>query len=83
MDACHLHIDAKLAGFDFTLESGGGGAGAGEDCGAVAVFVGVDHGDGLVEGWDFEADEDWAEDFLAVAGHMRLDAGDDGWADLD
>ena len=36
------HVDSDLAGFDVALEAAGGGAGSGEDCGAVAVFVGVD-----------------------------------------
>lgn len=79
----YLHVDTELAGFELALEAGGGGAGGGEDCGAVAVFVGVNEGDGVVEGGDFETDEDRAEDFLTVTSHVWLDASDDGRADLD
>lgn len=75
-------VDAYLAGFDFFLEAARGGAGAGEDGDAVAVFVGVDEGDGRVEGWGGEADEDGAEDFLAVAAHRRGNVGDYCWAEL-
>jgi len=42
------HVDAQLAGFDVLLEARGGGAGAGEDGGAVAVLVGIDQVDGVV-----------------------------------
>lgn len=70
------HVDADLAGFYFLLEAGGGATGAGEDGDAVAVFVGVDEGDGGVDGGDGEADEYRAEDLGRVAGHVRFDVGD-------
>jgi hypothetical protein len=75
-------VDSNLAGLDLLLEACGGCAGACEDCGAVAVFVCVDEGDGIVEGGDGEADEDWAEDFLFVAGHLGGYVCDDCGADL-
>ena len=56
---------------------GGRGPGAREDGDAVAVFVGVDERDGVVNGVDVEADEDGAEDLFCVAFHVRLDVGDD------
>ena len=71
-----------MAGFDFFLEAAGGGAGAGEEGDAVAVFVGVDERDGGVEGGGGEADEDGAEDFFAVAAHGGGDVGDYCWAEL-
>ena len=46
------HIDSNLACLEILLEAGSGGTGAGEDCGAVTVFVGVDEGDGVVGGVD-------------------------------
>ena len=76
------HVDTQLAGFDVLLESGGGGAGGGEDGGAVAVFVCVCECDGVVEGVDVEADQDGAEDFLFVAGHVGRDVCDDCGGDL-
>jgi hypothetical protein len=45
-------VDPQLAGFDLLLEAGGGGAGFGEDGGAVAVFVCVDQVDGFVGCFD-------------------------------
>lgn len=75
-------VDTQLAGLDVLLEAGGGGAGAGEDGGAVAVLVGVDHVDGVVEGLDVQADEDGAEDLLLVALHVGGDVGDNGGANL-
>lgn len=76
------NVDTQLAGFDVLLESGGGGAGGGEDGGAVAVFVCVCECDGVVEGVDVEADQDGAEDFFFVAGHVGCDVGDDCGGDL-
>lgn len=76
------NVDSNLAGLDLLLEASRGCAGACEDGGAVAVFVGVDEGDGVVEGGDVEADEDGAEDFLLVAGHLGGYVCDDGGADL-
>lgn len=76
-------VDANLAGLDVFLEAGCGAAGTGENGGAVAVLVGVDKIDGFVNGLDIEADEDWTEDFLGIAFHMRLNIGDEGWADLE
>ena len=61
---------------------GGRGPGAGEDGDAVAVFVGVDEGDGVVEGGCGEADEDGAEYFFAVAAHGGGYVGDYCWAKL-
>lgn len=75
-------VDSNLAGLDLLLEACRGCTGAREDGGAVAVFVCVDEGDGVVEGGDVEADEDGAEDLLLVAGHFGGDVCDDGGADL-
>ena len=41
-----------LAGLDVLLEVAGGRPAAGENGDAVAVFVGVDEGDGVVDGLD-------------------------------
>jgi hypothetical protein len=75
-------VDADLAGLDVLLEVGGRRAGAGEDGDAVAVLVGVDERDGVVDGVDVQAYEDRAEDLFRVAFHVRLDVGDDCWGDL-
>lgn len=75
-------VDAHLAGFDVLLETRGGAAGPGKDGDAVAVFVGVDQGNGLVDGGDVDADEDGAEDFFGVAPHVRFYIGDDRRGDL-
>ena len=75
-------VDPQLAGFDLLLEAGGGGAGFGEDGGAVAVFVGVDQVDGFVGCFDVEAHEDGAEDLFRVAFHVGFYVGDYGWGDL-
>ena len=75
-------IDADLAGLDVLLEASGGGPRAGEDRGAVAVFVGVYEADGVVEGGHVEADEDGAEDLFGVAFHVGLYVCDEGWTDL-
>lgn len=75
-------VDTNLAGFNVLLETGGSGAGAGEDGGAVAVFILVDQVDGVVQSVDGETDQDGAEDLLLVACHLGSDVGDDGGADL-
>ena len=75
-------VDSNLTGLDLLLEASRGCAGACEDGGAVAVFVCVDEGDGVVEGGDVEADEDGTEDFLLVAGHLGGHVCDDSGADL-
>lgn len=61
------HVDANLPSFDLFLETRRGGAGRGEDGGAVAVFVGVDELDGFIQRVDVKAYEDGAEDFFFVA----------------
>jgi hypothetical protein len=43
------HVDADLAHVDVFLELARGGAALGEDGRAVAVGVGVDEGDGLID----------------------------------
>ena len=75
-------VDADLAGLDVLLEVGGGGAGAGEDGNAVAVLVGVDERDGVVDRVHVEAAEHRAEDLFRVALHVRLDVRDDRGRDL-
>lgn len=79
----NLHIDTKLAGLELVLEAGSSGTGTSKDGSTVAVLVGVDEGDGLIDAVNFKADEDGAEDLFAVAFHVWLDAGDNGWADLE
>ena len=76
------HVDAQLAGFTFLLEARGGRAGASEDGGTVAVFVGVDEINGVVKRLDIEADENGTEDLLLVALHVRGNVGDDGGTNL-
>ena len=75
------HVDADHAHGDGALELPGRGAGGGEDRGAVAVGVGVDQGDAGVEVLHPDHDEDGAEDFLGVGGHLGLDVVQDGGAD--
>ena len=75
-------VYTDLSRFDFFLEAARGGAGAGEDCDAVAVFIVVDERDGGVEGGGGEADEDGTEDFFAVTAHGGGDVGDYCWAEL-
>ena len=76
------YVYAHLSGFDFFLEASRGGAAAGKDGDAVAVFVGVDEGDGIVHGGDVDADENGAEDFFGVAAHVGADVGDDCRSEL-
>lgn len=76
------HVDTQLAGLNVLLEARRGGAGAGEDGGAVAVLVGVDQVDGVVEGFDVQTDEDGSEDLLLVALHVGGNVGDNSGADL-
>merc|ERR1712014_247801 len=75
------HVDADLTGFDLLLEASSGCAGASEDCCAVPVLVVVDELDSFVQGRYVETYKHRTEDFLAVAGHFRLDVGDDGGSD--
>jgi hypothetical protein len=75
-------VDTNLTGLDLVLEAAGCSTRACEDGGAVAVLVGVDHVNGLVDGLDVQADENRAEDLLGVALHVWLDVGDDSRADL-
>jgi len=76
------HVDADLAGLDVLLEVGGRRAGAGEDGDAVAVLVGVDERDGVVDRVDVQAYEHRTEDLFRVAFHVRLHVRDDCWGDL-
>lgn len=76
------HVDTKLTSLAFLLELGGGRARAGEDGSTVAVFVSVDHVDGVIKGLNVEAHENGTEDLLLVALHIGGDIGDDRWANL-
>lgn len=76
------YIDSNLSGLDFFLEFSGGGARSGEDGRSVSVLILIDEFDGVVESGDVETDENRAEDFFLVAGHVFGDVGDDGWSDL-
>eukprot|EP01022_Parablepharisma_sp_SALTPOND_P009847 TRINITY_DN14066_c0_g1_i1.p1 TRINITY_DN14066_c0_g1~~TRINITY_DN14066_c0_g1_i1.p1 ORF type:complete len:1308 (-),score=476.92 TRINITY_DN14066_c0_g1_i1:655-4578(-) len=75
------HVDPDLADVDLVLELARRIAGAGEDGGAVAVGVGIDEGDGVIQGFQFDDAHGRAEDFLGVDIHLRLDAREDGRAD--
>ncbi len=75
-------VDPYLPSLDVLLKVRGGRAAACEDGDAVAVFVGVDHVDGIIDSLDIETDKDWTEDFFGVAFHMWFDVGDDRWTDL-
>ncbi|MNR13609.1 hypothetical protein D3C85_1300200 [compost metagenome] len=75
------HVDADLADVDLFLEVTRGSAGAGEQGGAVAVRVGVDDLDRLVEVGGVHDAQHRAEDFFAVHRHLRRDAGENGRAD--
>ena len=76
------YVDTNLAGFDLVLKAARRGSGAGEDGGAVPVFVGIDEVNGLVDCFNVEADEDGTEDLFGVALHVWLDVCDDGRSDL-
>lgn len=76
------HVDTELASLTLLLELRGGRAGACEDGGTVAVFVGVDHINGVVKGLNVETHENGTKDLLLVALHIGGDVGDDGWANL-
>lgn len=71
-----------MSGLDFFLEFSGGGARSGEDGRSVSVLILIDEFDGVVESGDVETDENRAEDFFLVAGHVFGYVGDDGWSDL-
>lgn len=76
------NIDTDLTGFDISLESSGDTTIAREYSDAIAILVCVYEVDGIVEGRDVYADEDWAKDFFGVAAHMRFDVCDHCGADL-
>ncbi|KUI56600.1 hypothetical protein VP1G_10870 [Cytospora mali] len=71
------HVDADLAGLDVAPEGLGRAAGAREDGDAVAVLVGVDQLDGVVQRLHVEAHQRRPEDLLLVALHPRRDVRDD------
>src|SRR5262245_33819553 len=70
-------VEADHARLDLDLEAAGGAAVPGEEGGPVAVGVGVDEGDGLVEGRGSDHREDGAEDLFLVDGHVGGDPVDD------
>jgi hypothetical protein len=75
-------VDADLTSLNLLLEQAGRGARASEYGRSVAVLVGVDKVNGLVDGVDVQTDEDRTEDFFRVAFHMGFDVGDNGRTDL-
>lgn len=75
-------VDPDLTGLEILLEARGAGTGTGEDGRSVAVWVLVDHVDGVVQGVDIQADQYGSEDLLLVAGHVGGDIGDDGGSNL-
>jgi hypothetical protein len=76
------HVDTDLTGLNLTLEATSSSTRACEDGSAVAVFIGVDQVNGLIDGLDVETHEDRAEDLFCVALHMWLDVRDDGGTNL-
>lgn len=72
-----------MSGLDFFLEFSGGGARSGEDGRSVTILILIDEFDGVVKSGDIETDENRAEDFFLVAGHVLGNVGDDGWSDLE
>src|SRR5471032_3008176 len=74
-------VDADLADVDFALEFTRRRAALGEQASAVTERVGVDQGDGLVEGVDFQHHQHRAEDFLGVDLHLGGHAREQGRAD--
>jgi hypothetical protein len=77
------HIHAYLPGFNLAHKPLRRGPRAREDGGAVAVLVGIDERDGVVDGRRVQADEHGAEDFFGVAAHGGSDVGDYCGADLE
>src|SRR5690606_26081051 len=75
------HVDPDLTHIDVFLEAAGNATGAGEDGGAVAVRVGVDDLDGIVQRVGFHHAEHRPEDLGVVHAHAGLDASQDGRAD--
>jgi len=75
-------VDANLTGLNLLLEASSSGARAGEDGSTVAILVGIDHVDGLVDSLNVQANEDRTEDLFGVALHVRLDVGNNGGTNL-
>ena len=76
------YVDTDLAGLDLPLEASCCGTRTSKDGGAVAVLVGIDHLDGVVDGFNVQADKNRSKDFFAVAAHMWFYVGDDCRANL-
>ena len=68
------HVDADHADLDGIGEGAGGITVAGEYRGAIAVFMVVDHLDGVVEGAGANDRKNRSEDFFLVDGHVGGDA---------
>ena len=67
------HVDADHTDLNALAVLASGGAVTGEDGGTIAVFVVVDHGQGVFEAVDAGDRQHRAEDFLAVDAHARRD----------
>ena len=77
----HGHVDAHLAHVDLFLELARCAARLGKDGRAVAVGVGVDELDGLIQRGRLDHAQHGAKNFLVVHAHARFHAAEDGRAD--
>jgi hypothetical protein len=76
------NIDADLASLDLLGEFRGSRARASEYSSAIAVLVGIDELDSIIQSLDIQANENRTKDFLLIAFHVCLDVGDDCWTNL-
>lgn len=67
------HVDADLSGLDFLLKACGRTTATCEDSHAVAILVLVDELDSIIHCVNIDTNEDWAENLLGIAFHVRFD----------
>lgn len=74
----NIHVDILKLGYtnlshiDLHSVFPSSGAIGREDGGAVAVGISIDQFNGIIQGVNLHAHQDWSKDFLSVTFHLRL-----------